>query len=325
MVSVGAAAGEPPAYCIDPYEVTVLGDLGDFDQLSPGAALTTATTLVEAGVLPTDLVSYGQAVAACANTPVYDLDGVEVGRKRLPTASEWEDAGDGVLGEGGTRLPYGDDWIEGACATPAASGEVVLDGLQPTGSFPQCVSPDGVYDLIGNAWEWTDSGIVLDVDDWLASVSTSGLEVTIESDDGLTLSVGDPELLQLRMQGLVEPSLQLDADGRLELAGESFDSRAYGIDFSGYLVASGTDGEAFLPVWFDVGPLEEGDPPLEGTWPVLVLWRAEGATVPDKRGCAWYTGSEFGCALAPGSLDHLHDFVGTIGFRCVAEPVPVPE
>ena len=27
-------------------------------------------------------------------------------------------------------------------------------GLAPTGSFPRCVSPDGVYDMVGCVWQW---------------------------------------------------------------------------------------------------------------------------------------------------------------------------
>jgi formylglycine-generating enzyme required for sulfatase activity len=32
----------------------------------------------------------------------------------------------------------------------------IADGLAPTGAHPQCVSPDGVFDMVGNLHEWVD-------------------------------------------------------------------------------------------------------------------------------------------------------------------------
>jgi len=42
--------------------------------------------------------------------------------------------------------PYGDQYREGACN--------VEGPIKATGSFPDCVTPTGIYDLVGNASEW---------------------------------------------------------------------------------------------------------------------------------------------------------------------------
>ena len=67
---------------------------------------------------------------------------------RLPTEEEWEFAARN--GEKGDLYPWGADWKDDAAvlkdATPA-----------PVGSRPSGKNGWGVYDLIGNVWEWTSS------------------------------------------------------------------------------------------------------------------------------------------------------------------------
>lgn len=130
-------------FCIDAYEPTITGDLGYADQLVefPGTA-TTGVASSEAGVLPTEPTSWYQARGACLNAG-----------KHLCTVDEWLTA----CGEG--AFPWGDEPLpQAVCAVPAEDGAPYPDGLQPTGSLPDCRSPSGIFDQIGNAWEWADPG-----------------------------------------------------------------------------------------------------------------------------------------------------------------------
>lgn len=131
--------------CVDAVEATITGDLGNADQ---GAAWpdgsTTATAEAVVGVVPTIHVSWYQAVAACENAG-----------KRLCTVDEWHAAC-----STGSTFPWGEEPVPAeVCAVPTSAGDGAWDELQPTGSLPECVSPLGVFDQMGNAWEWADGGV----------------------------------------------------------------------------------------------------------------------------------------------------------------------
>gem|GEM_PF-3100416 len=70
--------------------------------------------------------------------------------KRLCLEEEWERA---CKGPGNTKFSYGNSFIVGKCNTADAEGN--KSGLQASGSFPNCVSGYGVYDMSGNAAEIT--------------------------------------------------------------------------------------------------------------------------------------------------------------------------
>jgi formylglycine-generating enzyme required for sulfatase activity len=95
--------------------------------------------------------------AGAAKLPVTGVDWYDAsayarwGGKRLPTEEEWEFV---ARGEEGRLYPWGNTWD---AAMANAAGDLG-GGPAEVGKF-NGVSPLGVYDLIGNAWEWTASDL----------------------------------------------------------------------------------------------------------------------------------------------------------------------
>lgn len=108
--------------------------------------LTTVQAVSMPGVLPTTNVSFYQSASACANAG-----------KRLCTSAEWYHT---CAGAEGRIYPYGDTWDR--------ADELSIDcwggrNPSPTGAFG-CVTPEGVFDLSGNVWEWTNYRNPLDAE-----------------------------------------------------------------------------------------------------------------------------------------------------------------
>ncbi len=73
---------------------------------------------------------------------------------RLCSKQEWTFACAGAKGR--RRYPYGANLVHDRCnhASPAGYEMEVM----PSGFYKKCVSPEGVYDLVGNVGEWITSG-----------------------------------------------------------------------------------------------------------------------------------------------------------------------
>jgi serine/threonine protein kinase/formylglycine-generating enzyme required for sulfatase activity len=98
-----------------------------------------------------DAYPFGEAQLPVANVTWFDArDFCQFVNKRLPTEEEWEFA---ARGRENRRYPYGNEW------KPRYSNarETGLEKPQAVGSYPDGVSPFGVYDMAGNVAEWTAS------------------------------------------------------------------------------------------------------------------------------------------------------------------------
>jgi hypothetical protein len=71
--------------------------------------------------------------------------------RRLCTRSEWR-------GACGAKYPYGREYDPAACNT--VSADFTPRALVPSGSKADCKSGWGLYDMVGNAAEWTSEGYV---------------------------------------------------------------------------------------------------------------------------------------------------------------------
>jgi hypothetical protein len=150
-------------FCVDRYEASLVrGDGRPWSPyLNPGHVPVRAVSVQWA--VPQGYVSGEQAAEACLNAG-----------KRLCRDEEWLRA---CQGPEGTTFPYGDTRLPGVCndhrgvhpaieyfgaqdsAVFSRIGNPCLnqlpESLDPTGARAECVTAEGVFDMMGNLHEWT--------------------------------------------------------------------------------------------------------------------------------------------------------------------------
>jgi len=127
-----------------PAGVFTMGSDAGTELESPARPVTTEEYYIDKfeypnvlGEQPLGSITWFEAQAKCQ----------EVG-KRLCTAREWEKA---CRGQEGFVYPYGNIYDKDKCRTEVSW----QDGAASSGSYPECVSGYGVYDMSGNLLEWT--------------------------------------------------------------------------------------------------------------------------------------------------------------------------
>jgi formylglycine-generating enzyme required for sulfatase activity len=95
-------------------------------------------------------VSWYAAKAWCLWLSMLESDSGDTNLYRLPTEKEWEYA---AAGEEGRLYPWGKEE-----PSPTRANYNNNEGATtPVGRYPEGATPEGLHDMAGNVWEWTEN------------------------------------------------------------------------------------------------------------------------------------------------------------------------
>ncbi len=103
-------------------------------------------------------VTWYAARAYCLWLSLLENKGEKINSYRLPTEIEWEWAAGGRQGTIGKKVrqyPWADE--KGEPTSKLLNYDNNVGATTPVGSYPEGATPEGLYDMAGNVWEWSDS------------------------------------------------------------------------------------------------------------------------------------------------------------------------
>ena len=277
-----------PMFCIHPFEGFI-----DSEEI----------VVSKMGQIPSINVSLEEAMSACKATTI---DGQTL---RLASLQEWQDAGDGQPGDGGLPYPWGGEKDDARCVIDSPINPNQWSTVQPAGSLKRCVSDSGVYDQIGNAWEWVDLRQTATRVDWTSLVNQQDFKVSVSVD---SIEMETRLLPRLRLQticvdmkrmalesGILTVQLNQDISSDCESGGR------------GYLWFNNSDPrheKVQVPEQGSLLPIRIQDR--------KIVWDSDrdGESVGAKVGGSFYSGAQM--TLQDFWIGHIPSFNGSIGFRC---------
>ena len=272
---------ENPEFCVQPFEAKISED---------------GTAVSQKDQTPDIHVSFVEAQEVCQKTTI---GGRSLG---LINHMEWKLAG------GGGIYPWGESHEE-RCILDSPKTHGIWKTVQPSGSMEGCVSEHGVYDQIGNAWEWVDLKQTAVRDAWISYLEAQGHSVKVSQ---TLIQVKEGTLAKLQynavcvdMKGLVLDQDLLSVDLRKPISKDCL-----------------TAGHGYL--WYQSNDVRQGEKiPEPGSllpvklWGNRIVWdkSRDGESVGAKVGGSFYSGGE--STLNSFWVGHIPSFDGSIGVRCV--------
>jgi len=147
-----------PEFRMDRYEATVAEYTGFLNEGGNDEYYETRMAIPELCGIIKDAPGRYHAVPGRADYPVvfvrqpWALAYAESKGKTLPTEAMWERA---AIGLEGRAYPWSNEPLDPS----KANYDFHYGGTLPVGSFPDGATPEGLYDMTGNAREWTTSKI----------------------------------------------------------------------------------------------------------------------------------------------------------------------